>query len=144
MDDCFCFFQPHGGSFSFRVPDGNRIIHMNKANTITSRQWLIALVLFLLALWVRLVDLDAFITADETKWIDRSRWFAIGLLYPKQQCPAVDIGREFPTQGLGCTLQIGYPGVTTMWAGTIGLLTHYWLNVKSKGKDLLTFLNEIS
>jgi hypothetical protein len=119
-------------------------IPLNDSNPIVSRQWLIALVLFLLALWVRLPGLDEFVTADEVQWIDRSRWFTIGLLYPDQECPAVKIGREFPTHGLGCTLQTGYPGVTTMWAGMSGLLTHYWMNVKSPGTDLRTFLLGLS
>lgn len=106
-------------------------------------QWLLPIALFVLALAVRLPGLDGFITADEPKWIDRSRWFAVGLLFPEQECPPVDYGREVATQGLGCTLQIGYPGVTTMWAGAVGLLVHYWRVVQPTGVGLESFLTNL-
>ncbi|MCB0197813.1 MAG: glycosyltransferase family 39 protein [Anaerolineae bacterium] len=117
---------------------------MPQPHRIQRIQWLVPVVLFALSLAVRLPGLDGFITADEPKWIDRSRWFAVGLLFPEQECPPVDYGREEPTQGLSCTLQIGYPGVTTMWAGAIGLLLHYWQVVQPTGVDLETFLTGLS
>lgn len=100
------------------------------------------LALFALALMVRLPGLAGFITADEHKWIDRSRWFAVGLLFPEVECPPVEYGREAPAQGLACTLQIGYPGVTTMWAGSAGLLVHYWRTAWPE-VDLQSFLDQI-
>lgn len=117
---------------------------MPHAQLIRRIQWLVPVVLFVLALAVRLPGLDGFITADEPKWIDRSRWFAVGLLFPEQECPPVEYGREEATHGLGCTLQIGYPGVTTMWAGALGLLLHYWREVRPTGVDLETFLTGLS
>lgn len=106
--------------------------------------WLVAIILFGLALAVRLTGLGGFITADEPKWIDRSRWFVVGLLYPQQECPPVEYGRAEAASGLACTLQIGYPGVTTMWAGGLGLLGHYWQVVAPTGVDLQTFLTGLS
>ncbi|MCB0166956.1 MAG: glycosyltransferase family 39 protein [Anaerolineae bacterium] len=117
---------------------------MPHAQLIRRIQWLVPVALFVLALAVRLPGLDGFITADEPKWIDRSRWFAVGLLFPEQECPPVEYGREETTHGLGCTLQIGYPGVTTMWAGALGLLLHYWREVQPTGVDLKTFLTGLS
>ncbi|MCB9100698.1 MAG: glycosyltransferase family 39 protein [Anaerolineales bacterium] len=117
---------------------------MPHAQLIRRIQWLVPVVLFALALAVRLPGLDGFITVDEPKWIDRSRWFAVGLLFPEQECPPVEYGREVATQGLGCTLQIGYPGVTTMWAGALGLLLHYWREVQPSGVELKTFLTGLS
>jgi 4-amino-4-deoxy-L-arabinose transferase-like glycosyltransferase len=55
----------------------------------------------------------------------------------------VEYGREFAARGLACTLQIGYPGVTTMWAGSLGLLAHYWQTVRPEGTDLATFLQSL-
>ncbi|MCB9108614.1 MAG: glycosyltransferase family 39 protein [Anaerolineales bacterium] len=117
---------------------------MPHAQLIRRIQWLVPVALFVLALAVRLPGLDGFITADEPKWIDRSRWFAVGLLFPEQECPPVDYGREEVSQGLGCTLQIGYPGVTTMWAGALGLLLHYYREVQPTGVDLESFLTGLS
>lgn len=93
-----------------------------------------------MALAVRLPGLGGFVTFDESRWLNRSRWFLTGLIFPAQECPPVNWGRDFATHGLGCTLQIGYPGVTTMWAGSLGLLTYYWQIANSTGDDLLAFL----
>lgn len=106
--------------------------------------WLAAIVLLALALAVRLPGLGGFITADEPKWIDRARWFMVGLLYPEQECPPVEYGRAEATRGLACTLQIGYPGVTTMWAGGLGLLGYYWQVTAPTGLDLESFLTSLS
>ena len=108
------------------------------------RQLILPLSLFVLALAVRAPGLSGFVTIDEPRWINRARWFTTGLLFPEQECPKVAWGRDFATQGLACTFQIGYPGVTTMWAGSLGLLTHYWRTAATTGADLHTFLSGLS
>jgi 4-amino-4-deoxy-L-arabinose transferase-like glycosyltransferase len=107
------------------------------------KRWIIPVSLFLLALAVRLPGLGGFVTFDESRWLNRSRWFLTGLLFPAQECPPVEWGRDVATHGLGCTLQIGYPGVTTMWAGSLSLLIHYWQRAYSTGVDLLSFLTTL-
>jgi hypothetical protein len=106
------------------------------------KRWAILTGLFVLALFVRVPALGGFVTFDEPRWINRSRWFMGGLLFADQECPPVEWGREFATQGLGCTLQIGYPGTTTMWAGSLGLLIHYW-QTASPDVDLRAFLQSL-
>ena len=105
------------------------------------KPWLIPLGIFALALAVRVPALDTFDTVDEHIWVYRSQSFIGGLLFPDYTCPPAAWGRKFPTAGLGCTLQIGYPGVTTMWGGGLGLLAYYWQTVRPTGVDLRTFLN---
>ncbi len=116
---------------------------MNKHKSTLARRWAIPVSLFVLALMVRIPTLGQFITFDESRWINRSRWFVSGLFFAHQECPPVQWGREFATQGLGCTLQIGYPGVTTMWAGSLGLLLHYWQTTSLTGVDWHTFLQTL-
>jgi hypothetical protein len=104
------------------------------------KSWLIPLGIFALALTVRVAGLGAFDTTDEPLWVARSQPFLGGLLFPDFTCPPANLGREFPTSGLACTLQAGYPGVTTMWGGSLGLLGYYWQVVRPTGEDLRTFL----
>ncbi len=106
--------------------------------------WGIPLALFLLALLVRGPTLGEFLTVDEPRWLDRSRWFLTGLLFPNQECPPVDYGRDFGTRGFACTFQIAYPGVTAMWGGALGLLLHYWQTAQPTGLDLATYLQNLS
>jgi hypothetical protein len=107
------------------------------------KRWSGSVLLLALALAVRLPGLGGFVTLDEPRWINRSRWFLTGLLFPGQECPPVAWGREFASHGLACTLQIGYPGATTMWAGSVGLLLHYWQSVRLTGLDLLSYLQTL-
>jgi hypothetical protein len=107
------------------------------------KPWLIALGIFALALAVRVAGLGSFETVDEPRWVYRSAPFIGGLLFPDYACPPVDQGRQFATTGLGCTLQTGHPGVTTMWGGGLGLLAYYWQAVRPTGVDLRTFLKDI-
>ena len=102
--------------------------------------WLMALLIFGLTLLLRIPMLGSFVTADEPRWIERSQGFAAGLFVPGLECPPVNNGRTISASGLGCTLQVGHPGVTTMWAGTLGLLIYYWRMVRPAGVDLATFL----
>lgn len=106
-------------------------------------RWALPLVIFGLALAVRLPGLGGFLTADEPLWINRSRHFVGGLLFADYACPATDRGRSFAASGWGCTLQSEHPGVTTMWAGGLGLLFYYWQSVGPTGQDLFTFLTSI-
>jgi uncharacterized membrane protein len=99
--------------------------------------------LFILALAVRVPALDTFDTVDEHTWVYRSGSFIGGLLFPDYTCPPAAWGRTFSTAGLGCTLQIGYPGVTTMWGGGLGLLAYYWQTMRPTGVGLHTFLKNL-
>ncbi|PWH17289.1 MAG: hypothetical protein DDG58_08100 [Ardenticatenia bacterium] len=78
------------------------------------RHWLLALVVFLLALLPRLTSLDAFLTADED---DQIR-FAASFL------------EAVRTQDWARAALLGYPGVPTMAFGALGLwvrfLLHQW------------------
>jgi 4-amino-4-deoxy-L-arabinose transferase-like glycosyltransferase len=74
-----------------------------------TKQWIIALGLFLLALGPRALGLDVFITPDERRWIERSVQFF----------SALSVG------DWADTFQTGHPGVTTKWTGTVGLLARY-------------------
>ncbi|MBI1881580.1 MAG: glycosyltransferase family 39 protein [Chloroflexi bacterium] len=107
------------------------------------RHWAILIGIFGLALIIRVSALGGFVTIDEPRWLDRSRWFITGLLVPDRECPPVKWGREFATQGWGCTFQIGYPGVTTMWGGSLGLWLYYWHTGRSTEIDIDTFLRTL-
>src|SRR5262245_37832274 len=116
---------------------------MNHRRFACLRDWAIPITIFVLALIVRVAGLGGFVTIDEPRWLDRSRWFMLGLLSAEQECPAVEWGREFATQGWGCTFQIGYPGVTTMWGGSLGLWLHYWQMGHTVQVDLPTYLRTL-
>ncbi len=65
--------------------------------------------LFVAAWLPRVWALDAFVTPDERKWLARAANFSIAL-----------------SEGdLAATFQREHPGVTVMWAGTLGLLQKY-------------------
>jgi 4-amino-4-deoxy-L-arabinose transferase-like glycosyltransferase len=70
-----------------------------------ARQALLAVGIFLLALWPRVVGLDTFVTTDEIFWTGRTGNFA----------------RAVADGQLSGTLQTGHPGVTTLWAGFLGM-----------------------
>jgi hypothetical protein len=85
---------------------------MNSMNTPTqapTHRALFASLLFVLlfvAAWLpRVVQLDAFVTPDERRWLQRSANFS----YALQEGDFVS------------TYQTGHPGVTVMWAGVLGL-----------------------
>ncbi len=70
---------------------------------------LIMLLLFIASWLPRVLALDTFVTTDERKWLARSANFTLAL-----------------TQGdFANTFQREHPGVTVMWAGTLGFLTHF-------------------
>ncbi len=66
---------------------------------------LVAALVAALALPPRVVDTDRFVTTDELFWMGRAGNFA----------------RALATGQLGQTFQSGHPGVTTMWAATLGM-----------------------
>jgi hypothetical protein len=118
-------------------------IKFNRGNFGSLARWAIPLSIFALALLVRVTGLGGFNTVDEPRWIYRSHWFVGGLLFADYECPPVDWGRPFSTSGWACTFQVGYPGVTTMWGGGLGLLGYYWQAVRPTGIDLRTFLQDL-
>ena len=77
---------------------------------------LICAALLVLALWLRLPGLDTFLTADEATWSGRSLQF-LGALR---------------SGDWAATNITGHPGVTTVWAGVLGL-TGKWLLARPAG-----------
>jgi 4-amino-4-deoxy-L-arabinose transferase-like glycosyltransferase len=73
------------------------------------RASLLLLGLFLLAWIPRTAALDAYVSPDERKWLARSANFTYAL-------SQADYARTFQRE---------HPGVTVMWAGTLGLLSVY-------------------
>ncbi len=65
----------------------------------------VALVLFFVALVPRLADLDAYVTIDESRWVQR----------------AADFGALVDHRDDEDTFIIGHPGVTTMWTALLGM-----------------------
>jgi len=108
---------------------------------MTTRNWLIALALFALALALRLGDLGTFLTIDEPRWIEWSANFSGGLLSPDYACSS-HANKKETVHGLRCTIRIYQPGVTTMWLGSLGLQLYYWQHIAPTGVDLLTFLSQ--
>jgi len=73
------------------------------------RTALAVLLLFIIAWLPRVFALDSFVTIDERKWLARSANFTYAL-----------------AEGdLAATFQREHPGVTVMWAGALGLLSHF-------------------
>ena len=83
-----------------------------------ARQVLTCLLLFGLAFVPRVFNLTAYVAADEAKWILRSAHFLSALL-------SGDFGAA-ASQVATPEVDVLAPGVTTMWAGTLGLLAKYW------------------
>jgi hypothetical protein len=67
---------------------------------------ILTMVTLALALYLRLHDLDAFVTVDEPTWAGRSQAFHQALL----------------EQNYAATYLSAHPGVTTMWLGTLAIL----------------------
>ncbi len=86
----------------------------------------IAIGIFFVALFPRLLALTKFVTSDEARWVIRSTAF-LGAL----------VNTDWAQ-----TLQTGHPGVTTMWSGSIGLVLDYLLNHQATG-SLLTFIQSL-
>jgi 4-amino-4-deoxy-L-arabinose transferase-like glycosyltransferase len=65
----------------------------------------LALLVGLLAIVLRLPELDRYATIDESRWVSRS----------------ADFGSHLNERDLDKTFIVGHPGVTTMWLGLVGL-----------------------
>lgn len=86
------------------------------------RALLIAIALFIVALAVRIVNLDQFLTTDEPEgWLGKSMDFAQALL----------------TGQLAGTFQHYSPGVTLMWSGSLGLYLAYLASPAATFADFL-------
>jgi 4-amino-4-deoxy-L-arabinose transferase-like glycosyltransferase len=92
------------------------------------RYLFLSIFLFLIGFVPRVLALSAFLTPDEFRWVSRSRDFLTGLL----------------TGNWAATLQSGFPGVTTMWTGSLGLLYSYWARPSSAPDSLLDFVRHVS
>jgi 4-amino-4-deoxy-L-arabinose transferase-like glycosyltransferase len=78
----------------------------------------------ILATWLpRGLALDRFVTTDEVLWLTRSANFYYALAH-----------RDYKN-----TYQKEHPGVTVMWAGTLGFLTHY-PEYRDSGQGQLQYL----
>ena len=86
--------------------------------------WLLAVGLFVLALWLRTSDLTHFVTADEHNWVYRSGLFTAALL--QQDWPATETWLT--------------PGVTTTWLGAASLLFYYQRYVDEISRPLTDWL----
>jgi len=75
----------------------------------TLRTALLLLGLFLAAWMPRVLALDTFVTTDERKWLTRSANFYQAISHAD----------------FAATFQREHPGVTVMWAGTLGFLTYF-------------------
>ena len=80
-------------------------------------------VLVVLALWLRLPGLDSFLTPDESVWASGTAQFVSALR----------------TGDWAATNISGHPGITTIWAGSAGLLAR-WLCARPQGIHSLTEL----
>ena len=104
-------------TFCFIIMYLPNIIQIKKFPILTT------LIIFIIAISVRVPALNTFFTADEFLWVRRSRNFLGGLLRSDYQCllPDEDQTNVIPGQGLECTLRTGHPGVVTLWTGTLGI-----------------------
>ena len=86
---------------------------LDRPNIMVGPRWLgvaprvaaVGLGVFLLAVVIRLYAIDAYVTIDESRWVQRASDFA------------AYIGQGRPEE----TFIIGHPGVTTMWTALIGM-----------------------
>ena len=76
------------------------------------RRWKVSthILIFIVALLPRVMGLDAFMSPDEGHWVTRSMLFLRALLEGNPS---------------GTILETGHPGITTVWAGTAGLVFKY-------------------
>ncbi|MFB0545769.1 MAG: ArnT family glycosyltransferase [Anaerolineae bacterium] len=84
----------------------------------------LSVAVFCLALVPRALSLAVFATGDERDWVKNSIQFLAALLK-----------RDWTG-----TYGLEHPGVTTMWAGTLGLVAHYWQEGGLSPEDLLSLL----
>ena len=97
-----------------------------KKQALIEPEYMLVVGLFLVALLPRVLTLGQFITSDEPLWATRSMAFLTGVL----------------TADWKATLQTGHPGVTTMWTGSLGLVSDYVLGHREAG-TLLAFVQRL-
>lgn len=86
---------------------------MNQQRQRANALYIRILLLFLIGLVPRVVDLGAFVTPDERRWLDRS----------------VDMFRALSSGDLSLAYHEGNPaGITTKWLGMTGILARYTLH----------------
>lgn len=96
----------------------------NRQLKATFIDWLAALALFGLALWLRAANLNHFVTADEHNWVYRSGIFLRALLQG-----------DLPATSVWYT-----PAVTTTWLGSAGLAIHYYLHQPGIDRPFMEWL----
>lgn len=74
-------------------------------------RWLFPVLIVVVALLLRLVPLNRYVTPDEPAWVYRSFRF----------------NQALAANNLSAIPATGHPGMTTMWLGGIGLQIHRWL-----------------
>jgi len=89
---------------------------------------LICLFIFAVALALRLPGLDSFLTPDENLWATRSTQFLTAL----------------SANDWAATSITGHPGVTTMWAGSLGLIAKWLLTGSSAATGFLVSVEELA
>ncbi len=89
---------------------------------------LICLFIFAVALALRLPGLDSFLTPDENLWATRTTQFLTAL----------------SANDWAATSITGHPGVTTMWAGSLGLVAKWLFAGSSTAAGLLASVEELA
>ena len=86
---------------------------------------LVCLIILAVSLWLRLPGLDSFLTPDENLWATRTTQFLTAL----------------SAHDWAATNITGHPGVTTLWAGSLGLIAR-WL--VARPPDAVSFADSVS
>ena len=89
---------------------------------------LICLFIFAVALVLRLPRLDGFLTPDENLWATRTTQFLAAL----------------SAKDWAATSITGHPGVTTMWAGSLGLIAKWLVTGSSAATGFLASVEELA
>ncbi|NJN93034.1 MAG: phospholipid carrier-dependent glycosyltransferase [Anaerolineales bacterium] len=89
-----------------------RIRSQLSVQSLAQSPLILAAVIFLLALWPRVLNLDVFVGPDEFYWLEGSAKFTQALA----------------SGDLAQTYHAGHPGVALMWAETIGSWVKFGLN----------------
>lgn len=76
----------------------------------------------------RLISLNTFLTPDEFLWLERSRDFLLAL----------------QKHNWAATFQTGHPGITTMWAGSLGMLGYGLRHNLFRDNEFNTFLHALT
>lgn len=77
---------------------------------MTSRNWLLLVLVFIVALFPRILNLDAFISPDEPRWLENTVGFRQGLF----------------TGNFSSLYQQPHPGITNMWITAATITSDSW------------------